>query len=93
MRRQYQDTMEILSDGRTVWVNTPESSIGRFGPYGIDVHRTLQAQMEGQSECLACTHGPTTLADWRRFQALMLHYYNVTIPDSHMPSSIRRQME
>ena len=88
-RREYQGDIEIFSDGRTVWVNTPECAIGRFGPYGIDVHRTIQAQMEGQPECLACTHGPTNLADWRRFQTLMIEHYNVMIPDNHMPSSIR----
>ena len=29
---------EIVTDGRTVWVNTGEL-LGRFGPNGIDVHK------------------------------------------------------
>lgn len=91
-RQQYLGDIEILSDGRTVWVNMAGCSIGRFGPYGIDVHRTIQAQMEGQPECLACTHGPTTLADWRRFQTSMMDHYGVIIPDNHMPATVRQQL-
>lgn len=91
-RREIRDGFELLSDGRTVWVNTSVCAVGRFGPYGIDVHRTLQAQMEGQPECLACTHGLTNLDDWRRFQSLMQQHYSVTIPDHHMPASLRTNL-
>ena len=81
--------VEVLDDGRTVWVNHCSGyAIGRFGPYGIDVHRTIEEYSSG-SECLACTHGETHLNAWRQFQALMQEHYAVTVSDRHMPSAIR----
>lgn len=48
---------EVKSDGRTVWVNaTSGECLARFGRFGIDVHRTLEAQMAGEGQCLLCTH-------------------------------------
>jgi hypothetical protein len=88
MKQTWQGDIEILSNGRTVWVNTPEGNIGRFSVYGIDVHRTISQQMEGQPECLACTHEPTNFGDWRRFQSLMKQHHNVTVIDYHMPVAL-----
>ena len=82
---------EILHDNRTVWVNDREGNIGRFGPFGVDVHLTVAEQIATGKECLACTHGPTHLADWRSFQALMQEHYGVTVSDDHMPSKIRTE--
>lgn len=81
--------VQILYDGRRVWVNDPEGNIGRFGPFGVDVHRTISEQMATGKECLACTHGPTHLEDWRNFQALMREHYGVTISDDFMPMKIK----
>lgn len=96
MRQTIQKTtigeVEILHDGRTVWVNDAEGNIGRFGPFGIDVHQTISEQIATGSECLACTVGPTSLKDWRQFQALMQHHYGVTVADRHMPSAIKVEL-
>lgn len=96
MKSELQQTglgvVEITNDGTTVWVNTELSNIGRFGRYGIDVHRTLDAQLQGASQCLACTHGPTHLAEWRRFQLLMLEHYGIEIIDWHMPQRIMQEL-
>src|SRR5882672_9069168 len=73
-RRTGMGLVEISHDGRTVWVNTEEANIGRFGVYGIDVHNTISAQRNGAPECLACTHEKTHLPEWRRFQLLMLEH-------------------
>lgn len=32
------ELFEILTDGSTVWVSTPEVTIGRFSRRGVDVH-------------------------------------------------------
>jgi hypothetical protein len=77
----------IESDGRTVWVNAP-ALIGRFGVQGIDIHRPIEEQAEG-GECLYCTHAPTTLDDWRTFQAKMKEFYGVTVSDRYMPERFR----
>jgi hypothetical protein len=81
--------VEILHDGRTVWINDPEGNIGRFGPFGIDVHRTISEQIATGKECLACTHGPTHLKEWREFQTLMQLHYGVMVSDEHMPTKIK----
>ena len=83
--------VQILHDGRTVWVNDKEGNIGRFGPFGVDVHRTIAEQIATGTECLACTHGPTHLPDWREFQALMQEHHGVTVSDDHMPTKIRTE--
>lgn len=89
-----QPTTELIGDGRTVWVNAADgSNIARFGRYGIDVHTSITAQIDGAPQCLACTHGLTHLADWRRFQALVKHHYNVKVADDMMPDHIKREMK
>lgn len=92
MQRVIINDIEIMDDGRTVWVNNAASNIGRFSRWGVDVHTTLAAQMAGAGECLACTHGQTHLADWRGFQSLMREHHGVDVTDRHMPESIRSEL-
>lgn len=83
--------MEFQVDigARAVWVNAGTGEcIGRFGVYGIDVHRTIADQYLG--ECLDCTHGRVTLADWTRFQRSMLAYHGVDISNVEVPSWINQ---
>ncbi len=81
---------ELFGDGRTVWVNAADgSSIARFGRMGIDVHTSASEQEKGAPQCLACTHGLTDLADWRRFQELMKQHYDIVVGDKYMPKHIR----
>lgn len=87
-----QTVIEITNDGRTVWVNCNTGNIGRFSWNGIDVHRMFTEQAAGMSECLACSHGETHLADWRRFQMLMREHYAVIVDDRHMPKFIRAEV-
>lgn len=75
----------IESDGRTVWVHRGGETIGRFGRFGIDVHSTLQEQMEGASQCKCCTHGPTSSTHWELFKAAMLQYHEVIVGNEYMP--------
>lgn len=84
--------MQIQSDGRTVWVNAGDGScIGRFGPNGIDIHRTVTDQLETDKQCLHCTNGPTKPMDWNVFVAKMFELYGVRVPDKHMPSRFYRK--
>jgi hypothetical protein len=74
---------QILSDGVTVWVNAEGGLIGRFGRAGIDIHRVLGEQCEG--ECLYCTHNWTTTEDWPVFVAKMRELHGVAVPEKHRP--------
>lgn len=88
MAKRHADKMppyEIISSRTAVWVNDGSGCIGRFGKNGIDIHRTLLDQMNSGSECLACTHAPTTEADWQDFRRLMMHHYRIDVPDSARP--------
>jgi hypothetical protein len=81
---------EIATDGKTVWVNTANGCIGRFGLQGVDIHHEPLKQMErGSSECLFCTHGPVSRADWELFVAKMLELHKVTVPQRYMPRRFR----
>ncbi len=80
------------SDGRTVWVNSPDGDcIGRFSRFGIDVHRGVKQQMAGEGECLHCTHEKPDAEAWRVFQGEVLRHHNVTVGDEHMPEFLRHE--
>lgn len=80
---------EIITDGRTVWVNT-WCCIGRFGFAGIDIHREPgEAQTKG--ECLYCTHEPTTRTDWDTFVQKMKELHGVEVPQQFMPDRFKER--
>lgn len=82
-------TVQIETDGVTTWVNTAVGCIGRFGRWGIDIHRHPIGQALG-GECLLCTHELTTLVDWRRFVEGMKSFHGVHVDDSFMPTRFRK---
>ncbi|MCC4820394.1 hypothetical protein LMH81_28165, partial [Vibrio lentus] len=60
---------EILGDGKTVWVNNSSGDcIARFGTLGIDIHTSVEEQLNGASQCLFCTHRKTNNKDWTIFK-------------------------
>jgi len=75
------DDHEVLSDGRTVWVNDERGCVARFGPTGIDVHRC-----DGSGkECLFCMHGRMKAEDWRAFREAVRIHHGYEIDDRHRP--------
>ena len=78
--------IEIQSDSKTVWVNSA-SLLGRFGMVGIDIHRPVDEQ-SSKGECLHCTHGITTLKDWKTFQSKMKEFYGIDVSDEHRPERL-----
>jgi hypothetical protein len=79
---------EVQIGAQAVWVNAPTGEcIGRFGVYGIDVHRPIAEQHLGQ--CLDCTHERVTPKDWTRFQNSMLTYHGVDLSAVEMPSFVK----
>ena len=81
--------VQIIADGRTVWVNGPSGGcIGRFGISGIDIHREPREQQE-KGECLYCTHAVTTRKDWDTFVEKMRELYGVALFPDHMPERLR----
>lgn len=82
---------EIVSDGRTVWVNgTDGMCLGRFSRFGIDVHRTFAEQTANLGECLECTHARPDVADWNRFVAAMMTHHGVRVPNTKMPEFLKQ---
>jgi hypothetical protein len=73
--------VQISASGDTVWVHGPDgSTVGRFSRrFGMDVHTTVKKQMEGASQCLACTHGRAGQEQWERFCVLLEHHYGVLL--------------
>lgn len=76
--------VEVISDGRTVWINGPEGAIGRFGRMGTDVH------YPDTTGCLYCTHGPQDEGDWWMFQTAMVLRHGVVVGDEHRPGWLDR---
>lgn len=77
---------EVSWDGRTVWVNSgvDGSSVGRFGPGGVDVHHPVSVQIEIGRVCLACSPRADR-AGWESFKEAMQSHYAVAVPDEAMP--------
>lgn len=86
MNSTIKDGMEIVSDGKTVWINSEAGCcLGRFSKNGIDIHKDVEQQMTDGQQCLDCKPGPVNLFDWRRFQSGMLRFYGVVVTDRHIP--------
>ena len=71
---------EIITDGRTVWVNS-SVCLGRFSPMGVDVHGSAEEQIKEGKACLDCV----VIPDWRRFVSSMKKCHNIDISDQYKP--------
>jgi hypothetical protein len=85
MRIHKLEHVQLTTDGRTVWVNGAGGCIARFGRNGIDIHRGAEAMSGAITECLFCTHTPTSAADWDVFVAKMLELHGVRIDAKFRP--------
>ncbi len=79
--------VEIINDGRTVWVNT-EICIGRFSAGGVDVHKDFEGQLNSGDPCLDCIHGLPPRESWDRFVASMLTHHGVIVPETYRPGFV-----
>lgn len=84
--------VQLQWDGRTLWVNDSSgSSLARFGPAGIDIHRPSAEQMDGAHQCLDCKSATVddvmsgkfgrTHRLWSDFERGLLMHYGVVIPE------------
>ena len=82
-------SIQIDSDGVTVWVNDDTCCLGRFGRFGIDVHHKFDPNADRNTECLHCTHTATTAEDWEIFKEKMLEHHGVTVTDKYKPDRFK----
>jgi hypothetical protein len=83
------DSFQVLSDGRTVWVNEDAGgAVARLSSFGgvamIDVHRPLLQQYT-EGECLDCRHDLTGANAWDYFVQSVLRHFGVAISEKHRP--------
>jgi hypothetical protein len=80
---------QVLSDGRTVWVNGPDGcSVGRFSAHGgIDVHRPAEEQRT-LGACLFCKPGPSGPEDYKQFVRVIEDLFGVAIDARHRPTTL-----
>ena len=94
MRETIVSGHQVMTDGRTTWVNAPDgSTVGRFSKWGVDVHRSAAEQLAGMPECIDCTHqkpGKTEWASegWGRFVTGVRDHFGVEVPDSFAPAFV-----
>jgi hypothetical protein len=89
MISMHQNNREILTDGKTVWINDYDGiCLGRFSSLGVDVHGTSEQQMAG-THCEDCfKRNPATPdADWIRFVESMKRIHGIDILPSFKPLS------
>lgn len=78
------DLVQVSGCGKTVWVHALDgSTVGRFSKvFGMDVHTSATAQMDGQSQCLKCTHIKPEQADWLEFCEMMMTHHKTPVDSS-----------
>lgn len=81
---------QLETDGITVWVTDHEGTcIARFGRLGIDIHHNREGQIDTGSQCLHCTHEPTTEEDWHIFVAEVQKHHGVKVSRKFMPKRFK----
>lgn len=73
--------VQVQSDGRTCWVNGRDGmSLARFGPVGVDIHKTTDEQLAGKhcEDCFKRTDDPE--ADWAKFVIGVASTHGICIP-------------
>lgn len=86
-KEQIVGDFQIVSDGRTVWVNADTGEcVARFSHFGIDIHRRVNEQIAGKPECLLCTHERPGTAEWITFTEFVETTYKVKIAAKHKPA-------
>ena len=78
--------VEILSDGRTCWVNGADGCcLGRFVHSKLlvhmDVHYDAESQAANGTSCVDCARD----ASWREFKGAMLQHHGIVVADEHKP--------
>lgn len=77
----------LETDGRTIWLTGPAGDCrARFGPGGLDIHRSVTDQIAGEPQCLDCTHGRPGEAEWERFQVFVSNETGIVLDRSWAPS-------
>lgn len=80
----------IQIGSRAIWISGPQGEcLGRFGVYGIDIHRRLSGQHLG--ECLDCTHGRVNYSDWVRFVRGMSKHHDVDLSSLMTPGFVSNE--
>ncbi len=83
------ETLELLTDGHTLWVNDGVGMcIGRFGARGVDIHRSAAEQVAGAPQCLDCIHDLPPVEAWNRFVASMAKHHAVRIGPDWKPAFV-----
>lgn len=77
--------VECSTDHETVWVHCSDgSTVGRFSVFGIDIHNSVTAMLNGAHECLLCTHNTPSIEDWEIFRSKALELWDIDIPENYV---------
>ena len=79
MRIQYE--IQYSPDKRRIWVHSSTGeTVGRYDVrFGMDIHTTMEEQMNGASQCLHCTHGKSNPNEFDEFCDMAKELWGVTI--------------
>lgn len=73
--------VQVSQDGGTVWIHDISgSTVGRFSKrFGLDIHRSVEEQLQGAGQCIYCTHEPPTESDWLLFCGKMRDHFGINV--------------
>lgn len=78
-----EETFEVISDGKTCWVNNNQFLMGRFGKNGYEYH------FEDGSHCLVWNGNTYNFSSWNIFTGWFATYHSFKIDSKHLPRQIR----
>jgi hypothetical protein len=77
---------EVIGDGQTVWVNSGNGAVGRFGRTRVDVHSP------DNTACEDCGPvGDDKVAAWERFKLGMRTHHKVDVPERFRPTWVQKR--
>lgn len=67
MKLLYQ--VQYSCDKLRIWVHCSSGeTVARYDTrFGMDIHTTIKQQMDGENQCLMCSHGKSNLDEFNKF--------------------------
>lgn len=88
MLSEQTDTYEVLTDGRTVWVNSDVKILGRFCKYSAELVVYNSETGRDEVTTVSSAEGRTTAAEWAWFGDAIKRHHGIVVDETYRPEYI-----
>ena len=73
--------VQYSANKEKLWVHCSNGeTVGRYDTrFGMDIHHTIEEQMNGKPQCINCTHGKSNLKEFEEFCRISRELWGVEI--------------